>query len=334
MRVLLVTDGIPGHENQARGLCQWLSRRYQVELQTLSVTLRFKALSRLLLPHFTEVGPALARRLFNSCYGGDLPPEQAPDLVLSAGGNTSFANILLRRYYGCPNIFIGSRRRLNAESLVAHLTLEPTGDDNNIVMTVSPNLVDREQVAQAGQDFIAQQALEQPLWGLVIGGDGAGFHYTEADWLALAEWANKVALARGVRWLVSSSRRTGALGESVLRTHMLAQTIGYAIWWHSNPEKKLAAIMGASERLVVTADSMSMINEAMASGSAVTVLALPKHTANARYCNAIDGFEAAGLCTRVQLGEEPGEAAFGAATPDMNPSIESVLDRLDYLLKP
>jgi len=47
-------------------------------------------------------------------------------------------------------------------------------------------------------------------WLLLIGGNGAGYRYEDADWRALAAAVNRLGKEEGVRWLVTTSRRTGA----------------------------------------------------------------------------------------------------------------------------
>jgi hypothetical protein len=50
LAVCLLSDGLPGHGNQARGLVHWLRSRYDVEVVELEVRLRWRSLARLLSP--------------------------------------------------------------------------------------------------------------------------------------------------------------------------------------------------------------------------------------------------------------------------------------------
>ncbi|MBC7185055.1 MAG: mitochondrial fission ELM1 family protein, partial [Marinobacter sp.] len=132
LNILLLSDGLPGHVNQSRGLINWLSGRYHCTVTELDISLRLKSLTRVLLPHLlheTRWGAAVTPY----CYGKGSPLPAAPDLIVSAGGNTSFLNVALARRWQVPNVFLGSKRRLRSDDFAAHLTLEPTGEPHNIV---------------------------------------------------------------------------------------------------------------------------------------------------------------------------------------------------------
>lgn len=333
LNILVVTDGVPGHESQALGLCQWLSSRYHINSVRYEVRLRFKALSRIALP-FLQGLRTPAGFLFKIFYTANPLPENKPDVIVSMGGNTSFANILLSHYYGCTNIFIGSLRRLNAELIAAHLTLEPTGHAANIVMQITPSTVDREKLLVEGKVFIREIGLQEDkkYWTLIIGGDGAGYHYSEQDWIALGTWANSIAEQHNIRWLISTSRRTGANAELLLKATINPENIATAIWWNHKPEKKLMAMMGVCERIIVTADSMSMINEAIASGCDVVILD-KDNSANGRYRNALQGFVDAKLCSR-QLLSAKAEISKSINPPTLiNELVSPVLDALETILE-
>ena len=299
LNALVLSDGLPGHVNQSRGLVRWMGERFEVNATEVSIALRAKPVARWLAAAFANGDGGL--RAFRAFYRGELP-DAAPDLIISAGGNTASANVLLARHWRCANVFLGSRRRVDARGFTAHMTLEPTGEANNIVMNIAPSPLLPAGIAAAGQRFAAERDLSgETLWLMACGGNGAGIAYRAADWRRLGAWMNDIAARYRIRWLVSTSRRTGAAAEAALRDALAPASVAYAVWWHTRPERLLGAMMGAAERLFVTADSMAMICECIASGKAVTLVTGGRGQPNQRYRDALAKFERLGACQAASI---------------------------------
>src|SRR5262245_10599547 len=109
-RILVVSDGLPGHYKKTNAVAQMVRKRFDVDVQWLNVKLRFagyRRVLRYLLNHATHVPDARWLRLFYQ-----IPEElpEAPDMVISSGGKTSFMSAWLGAHYGCPCVFIGQIR--------------------------------------------------------------------------------------------------------------------------------------------------------------------------------------------------------------------------------
>lgn len=299
LAALVLSDGLPGHVNQSRGLVRWLGERFDLRAEEAAVALRAKALGRLLLPLIAgragRVGRESAMGTFMAFHRGTVPPA-APDVVISAGGNTAGANVLLARHWRCANVFIGSRRRVDSRGFTAHLTLEPTGDAANIVMNIAPSPLLPGDVAAAGGRFRAAHGLGGGLWLMACGGNGAGKTYRPAHWRRLGAWMNDIAGRHGIRWLVSTSRRTGAAAEAALAGALAPRNLAYAVWWSRAPERVLGALIGAAERLFATVDSMAMICECIGSGKPLTLVHAGQGAPDRRYRDALAKFERLGAC--------------------------------------
>lgn len=299
LAALILSDGLPGHVNQSRGLVRWLGERFELQTAETSISLRAKPVTRWLAPAFANGSGGLGA--FRAFHRGALPAA-APDLIVSAGGNTASANVLLARHWQCANVFLGSKRRVDAGGFTAHMTLEPTGEAANIVMNIAPSPLLPAAMAAAGQRFAAEHGLDgEAMWLMACGGDGAGIAYRAAHWRRLGAWMNDIADRYGIRWLVSTSRRTGARAEAALRDALAPASIAYAIWWRRRPERLLGALMGAAERLFVTADSMAMICECIGSGKAVALVTGGRGRPNQRYRDALAKFERLGACQAASI---------------------------------
>ena len=125
-------------------------------------------------------------------------------------------------------------------------------------MNVAPSPLSAAEMNARGHAFMAHHGLTgERLWLMACGGDGAGKTYNPRHWQALGGWMNALAARNGVRWLVSTSRRTGRSGEQALRAALKPAHTAYAVWWSIREERMLGDLMGAAERLFVTVDSMS-----------------------------------------------------------------------------
>ena len=113
--------------------------------------------------------------------------------------------------------------------------------------------------------------LPRPLVAVLIGGDSRNFRLTAE---ATASFADKLAAlseSAGAGLMVTTSRRTGAANEAIVR-RKLEGTGAYI--WDGNGENPYFAMLGLAEHIVVTGDSVSMVSEAGSTGKPVYVVAL------------------------------------------------------------
>lgn len=289
LTVWCLSDGKPGHFNQSKGLLQALALGYEVNLHWIDCSLQAKPL-RPLLRKLLNAG--IGQRLLPALHRFNRPAE-TPDLIISAGGNTAYLNIALAQQYGCQNLFIGSLRGLKPSLFTTVLTIEPIGADNNLVMPLAPVPSDRDAQAEAARQLRAEQQLEdtQPLWTLLIGGATDEYAYQAEDWKALAGELNRLARQHNIRWLITSSRRTGIEVEQQLAAALAPELLADTTWYGQQPRKVMAAYLGAAEAVFCTEDSLSMLTEAIASGKPVVALQPAQMQPAARYEAALERLE-------------------------------------------
>lgn len=293
--VWILSDGLAGHVNQARAL----ARLPDLTVVEVPVRLRHK-IWRPLLRAWIRCSPRSFRWL-SLAYDFTLPSGM-PDIVLSAGGNTSFANVLLARQLQRPNLFIGSLRRLPSKDFTTIYTLETIGSDNNIVLKAPLSPLLPSDLAQEGRQLRERLGLiDVPLWAMIIGGDGAGFRYSPKDWTALAEAMMMLSQRYGCRWLLTTSRRTGMEAELALQTAIPKEFLADVVWYSQAPRAVMSAYLGAADRIFVTADSMSMLADAMVAGSPVCALSPEQAFADSRYESALNRFATDKLIIRKAI---------------------------------
>lgn len=288
--VWLLSDGAPGHLSQSRGIVDALATRRMVETRTIELKIRspfWKRLGRLLLPRIRDTD-AWLRRICDIA-----PPTGQPDLVVSSGANTLLANALLARRHGVPNVYSGTLKGYDPAAFARVFTVVPLDVACNHVLPLPPvpGELARPLPPPTGEPRIA----------VLVGGDGAGYVFKEADWRAFG--AGLAALARrdGARLLLTTSRRTGAVAEAWLRESIPVELIADAVWWSQAPRKVMRDFLGAASAIVVTEDSLSMVAESLYSGRPVVSVSPVVAQPNANDGAALQAYAERGLLVRQPL---------------------------------
>lgn len=272
--VWIISEGSPGHVSQCVGLANVLGTRTPLQVERIECRPRLNGAARTLVRAWMgRAGRSLPDWFLRHVLRLNLSNSTSakPDLILSSGGKSVFAARSLAVRYGVPYVFLGERKPYPSEWF--HTAFTPSAREtgvNDVAIDMIPTQVTRETVERAAAAW-AERPVGR-LWAMVIGGASVSHRYTEADWNALAAGMNTLAKREGIRWLVTTSRRTGAEVETWLRAGLDPSVVAAAIWWAEKPEKKMQAFLGASDCVVVTQDSVTMMTEAVASGRPVIVV--------------------------------------------------------------
>jgi mitochondrial fission protein ELM1 len=259
------SDGKAGHDNQTRGLAEALARLRPVETHTLDP-----------LPPATALRDWLLGRL--SAWRD--PP--VPDLVLGAGHRTHLSLLAARRSRGGKVVVL---MRPSLPLGLFDLCLIPEHD----APPTRPNVL----ATRGALNRIQPSATLDPRQGLLlIGGPSAHFGWDEA---ALRQRiAAIVAADPTIRWTLTTSRRTppGFLegGASLADARLTVVPV-----MATGPDW-LPAQLARAGQAWVTADSVSMVYEALTAGAAVGVLDVPRKRAS-RISRGLDRLVADGWVT-------------------------------------
>ncbi len=326
LRIWVLSDGQPGHYNLSRGVIAALQRVRSVEEYWLPIRLRFGLARNLLrfgLNHMAKTPNPTSLRLFYSMP--DLP-KQGCDLIISAGGKTSFANAWLSRSLGVPNLFAGSLRRLSADLFNVIVTLEPVNPPSaaNLVLELPPSAID-----------VATLDQQQDIYTLLIGGNGAGYHYDSHDWQQLGELLNVLAERYKKRWLLVGSRRSGMDARRVLEGTVKPVVIADSIWHEKGKQVDVAAHLAAAEQIFVTEDSMTMLTEAIYSQRPVVSLSPASVTSTQRYEAMLQRFADRQWICRYDLSSllaNPEQVAMQHCQPLLESPLDSLAIQLESRL--
>lgn len=268
LNVWIVDEASPGHLSQSEGLVNAMSKLQPVQ----SVLIEGRAHIRGWQRHLLRLMMGDKARAFSDSWLRRIAkfsmPKDAgrPDLIVSSGGKSVFVGQALALRCDVPYIFIGERKPY-PESWF-HTIVSPVPTE------ASAKTVDVELIPTpvASNQSIREGAFEAGVWCMVIGGASRSHHFKESDWTALARGMNQLSEKYGIRWRVTTSRRTGAKAESILREYLDQANLIDAIWWAEAPRRELYAFMMKSEVLCVTQDSVTMVTEAVSACRPVVVV--------------------------------------------------------------
>lgn len=262
LRILLLSDTRPGHFRLSEGVAAAIARLVPTVVTTVIARRPRWAGPPLALATNAQAPPAMVlRRVFAIDPAAVLPA----DLVISAGAETLAANVALARLGGIPNIFYGSLRQFRARDFALALTsYGRAGMPANQVVTLKPSAVDPDcppPLPPALGPGLA--ATSGPYDALILGGNAPGVRWSAHDWSRL-QALTAAGAGRTGRWIVANSRRTPEAASDAFAALAQASPDRIAfidVRWPDAPS--LAGVLSHARIAVVTADSSTMLSEAI-----------------------------------------------------------------------
>ncbi len=129
--------------------------------------------------------------------------------------------------------------------------------------------VTAERVAAEARRFAPTFAqLPSPFTAVLVGGSSGPYHFTPDAARRLGREASALAEADGGALLVTTSARTSRPAADALQSAITAPSFFYH-WRKAAPDNPFHAFLGLASRIIVTADSISMLSEAVSTGKPV-----------------------------------------------------------------
>lgn len=297
--------------------------------------------------HIGPVGPA--RHLWSGLFRSDRVPAGAPRLVISASRKSEYACLALATYFRVPAVHVGEPRIYPPDHFALIVTSDAapsragSADNRVLVETVPSHIVPEDAARQGAQlrDALSVDA-DTPIWACLVGGASDSYAFAEDDWRDMAALLDAAARRWGVRWLVTTSRRTWVEGERILRSRIgTAPWLLDATWWHDGTATQpwgLPAYLGAASRIAVTAESLSMVSDAVSLSKPVFALEPRSMTAEAgsiddplkaRLSRFLTRLERARRLVRVPL-SELAEAVAALEAPTDRFHVLAAAERWDH----
>jgi hypothetical protein len=205
--------------------------------------------------------------------GGPLAPPW-PDLVIGCGRLSAMPALAIRRASG-GRTFAAQVQDPRVGRDEFDLLLVPGHDrlrGRNVFVTRGAiHRVTAARLAEARRRFPGLAGLPRPILGVLIGGANRSYRLGLDRLAAIAESIAGILRSEGGSALVTPSRRTGQAGMALLRDRLAGLP---AEIWDGAGDNPYYAYLAHADALLVTADSVSMVSEAAATGKPVHVVEL------------------------------------------------------------
>ncbi|MBV8121609.1 MAG: mitochondrial fission ELM1 family protein [Alphaproteobacteria bacterium] len=252
-------DGKAGMRSQALGLAE--ATRFRFIEKPLDIRRPWSILPPQLWP--------LSRRTVRDGEARLGPPW--PDLVIGCGRNTVVPALAIRRAAG-RSIFLAQVQDPRIKRSEFDLLVVPEHDrlrgPNVIVSRGAMHRVTQVLLATERSRFPALAALPRPVVTVLIGGSNKAYRLTLRRLGEIADAIGGILCESGGSALVTPSRRTGAAGQKLIRDRLAGLP---AIVWDGTGDNPYFAFLALADAFFVTADSVSMISEAAATGRPVHI---------------------------------------------------------------
>ena len=276
INVLIVSDGKPGHQNQSLGIVERLpGAKAQLFTHGLKEGLREGLLRWGVGRTRGNIKPDIAKRKLMEIATVDELKEIvrfAPDLIISAGSTSATVNLLFKSILGIPSVCImrPSLIPLSAFDLAIIPAHDAAPDLPNVVRTViTPNRALPEMASKEAEEFATRTGHKKggKYLGIIIGGKAKGMPFESRRCIHMLEAVYWWARENDIILLLTTSRRTGSGVESEIEKRWDEDPVtGYMLLAGRDTENPTYAFHGLSGRALITADSMSMVSEAIYAG--------------------------------------------------------------------
>jgi uncharacterized protein len=206
-----------------------------------------------------------------------------PDMVIGCGRNTVVPAVAIRRLSGGRTLLAqvqDPRRHRREFALLVVPEHDRLRSPNVIVSRGAMHRVTAARLAAERRRFPAFDALARPIVTVLLGGSNKAYRLSLRRLDAIAAAIAQILRERGGSALVTPSRRTGAAGLRLIQKRLAGLP---AAIWDGAGDNPYFAYLAAADAFLVTADSVSMISEAAATGKPVHILGLDGGSAKFRH---------------------------------------------------
>ncbi len=292
-RVWVLDDPRAGTAAQAIGIAE----RLGLPFRRIPLAWNWMAHIAGLAPGGSLLGiPAAARQ---AIIAEAARPDSAPDLVLSAGRRSAAVALWLKSQFGsrlvhCMSPGLGGLLRSDMFDLLVTPTHDnPIAARNVLPIMGAPHRVTPLALKQAAASWEERLAhLPSPRVALLLGGPPGGVNMPPDRAHRVGKQVARLTGAQNGTVLATTSRRTGSEATEALSAG-LSRVMHLLFRWGEPGPNPYLGFLATADAIVVTADSVSMISEACATGAPVFYV-VPEQ-ARRRQLRFIERFEEAGL---------------------------------------
>jgi mitochondrial fission protein ELM1 len=285
--IVIVSDGIRGHMNQSHGVASWLAEFTGAEIIEVDIP-DLKGLNKLNICRkerlLAEGDKKYARKWLQDAGGEyvvravgqyfaskNIHEGSEKILFISAGSNAAPFNLALAIIWNCACAVIMTPSVIGTAPF--DFAIVPAHDNPpesaNILATAgSPNNIRKEDIKKAAAELLSKTRPESNrIWSILIGGDDANY-FINSNWIKynIGHIIN-IAEQEDVDLYITTSRRTNQ--EAVKMLHSIADdstSVRYLLVASEDPYNPIPAMLGFSEEIFCTEDSVNMVSEVITGG--------------------------------------------------------------------
>ncbi len=205
------------------------------------------------------------------------------NIIVSAGSSLSSVNLFFSYKNNARSVVLMKPSFLNLDRF--DLVIVPEHDrvkpkDNVLLTKIAPNLIDREYLQEQADILNTQYAIRNtqyetkgPTIGVLIGGDTPKYRLTTELMNKIVSQLKETAGNLDCRILVTTSRRTPQAVEKLLKDNLtnFEPCKLLVVANEKNIPEAIGGILGLSDIIVVSGESISMVSEAVSAGKDVLV---------------------------------------------------------------
>jgi mitochondrial fission protein ELM1 len=294
--ILILSDGKAGHLNQAKAIARIIQRRKKdlkskdSEIITTIVEVEFKhRLYRPLLDFCTLFGKAHYRRYLSYlrfCLRKttlDKLMQTSANIVISAGSSLSAVNFFIANKNKAKSVILMkplfiNLNRFDLVILPEHDQIKPK--DNILVTKITPNLIDRQYLQEQANNLSNRLQVSSSRFqvnrlniGVLIGGDTPKYRITSGLINKIILQLKKAAANLNCQLLITTSRRTPRAVERLLKENLVnfSDCKLLIIANEKNIPEAVGGILGLSDIILVSGESISMVSEAISAEKYILV---------------------------------------------------------------
>ncbi|MFA6753475.1 MAG: ELM1/GtrOC1 family putative glycosyltransferase [Bacilli bacterium] len=289
-KVVILSDGRPGHFNQTLGIAEQLE---EVEIDIINVRYKMSILDFLvrlfgLLYRFLSFSKPVIKFIFKialkeKCYRECISTN--PDLILSAGSSVATINAMLSKLKKAKSIVCMTPSFIGTDPF--DLAVIPEHDmppnKENIIKTIgAPNRINKGFMEKEIRNWnnrleLDLFSLKRPLISILLGGSDSYFTMDTAVVCRLIKEVEDYVETYNGQFLMTTSLRTPKKIETNLKNKLpndKCPLLIIADEWEDNP---VPMMVGISDIIIVTEDSVSMISESISGNNKVVLIGLEKN---------------------------------------------------------
>lgn len=296
MKLLILSDGKPGHLNQSLGIAERMAEMTEVEYALVEIRHKSKLRDDLLRVLMRLLGwapiPRLLARLLLSWSltpesAAEIPVNERFDVILSTGSSVAPVNLLLKGLIGGRSI-VSLRPSPTGiawfDLVILPRHLWPRLRRRNVFRAVGvPNRVTPVSIRKLREKIEREMKIRpRPRIGVLMGGEDRYYTIRIGTARKLIDTLRTICRDLDGELYLTTSRRTPNEVERMLdeglSTEPTCRMLVLAGRGKGDVKDAVPMILAMCDLVIVTEDSLSMVSEAASSGKKVIILKIDRKT--------------------------------------------------------